>query len=120
MARAFETSHYNPSIRDYDWVTMLVMRTDDGHVLKWNSSTVGDEVEPGDRLLLTSGSVKAHSQYNGVDQTVLTRVRFEKLDTDGLPVAGWEQVDGVVEGETQDLGVAKPATHHGHAQGVER
>lgn len=52
-------------------------RDENGHELIWWASRVIDEVEEGQEVTFTGGSVKAHNHYNGVDQTSLTRVKFE-------------------------------------------
>ena len=59
--------------------TLLIMRTADGHTVKWNASGAFD-VEIGTRLRLTGGSVKGNDTYQGTDQTVVTRVKFDVLD----------------------------------------
>lgn len=56
--------------------TTLIMRTEDGQTLRWRAST-GLDLNFGDQMLLTGGSVKGHSQYDGHDQTDLQRVKFE-------------------------------------------
>lgn len=69
--------------------TIMLMRTPDGRAVKWKASNATFTLEPGDRLLLTSGSVKANDTYErtGEDQTVLTRVKFELLDdSPGTPL----------------------------------
>lgn len=57
---------------DYGVTTLLVGRTDDGHVVKWFASGERDW-EPGDRIHFGAATVKAHEEYKGVDQTALTR-----------------------------------------------
>ena len=57
---------------DYGYTTLLVGSTADGHVIKWFSSGSKDW-EPGDVLHFTAATVKAHEEYKGTDQTVLTR-----------------------------------------------
>lgn len=56
----------------YGTTTLLVGTTDDGHVVKWFASGTHDW-EPGDVLHFAAATVKAHEQYNGTDQTALTR-----------------------------------------------
>lgn len=55
--------------------TQLVMRDEEGHEVVWWASKKID-TEEGQELTVKSGKVKAHKQYNGADQTVLTRVRL--------------------------------------------
>ena len=50
--------------------SLLIFRTTEGNVLKW--TTGYRNVQKGDKLTI-SGTVKAHANYNGQDQTVLTR-----------------------------------------------
>jgi len=67
-----DTSYYGRRPQD---TTLLVLRTSDGHVLKWNASSRQD-VRPGDKVTVTTGTVKAHEQYRGAFQTVLTRAKM--------------------------------------------
>lgn len=59
--------------------TLIVMTAPDGHVMKWKA-TGRHDVEPGQTLTFTGGTVKAHDVYRDVDQTVLTRVKYEVAD----------------------------------------
>lgn len=61
--------------------TLLVMTDDSGRTVKWFASGIKD-VDEGQRLRLTGGRVKAHGNYQGQDETVLTRVKFETLEPD--------------------------------------
>lgn len=65
---------------DYGPTTMLIMRAETGHTLKWNASGTKD-LKAGDKIALTGGTVKDHGTYGGKDQTILTRVKYE-LDQD--------------------------------------
>jgi hypothetical protein len=56
--------------------SLVIMRASTGHTLKWKAATRQD-LSPGDKLTFTGGTVKAHEAFNGQDQTVLTRVKFE-------------------------------------------
>lgn len=60
---------------DYGWTTWIVGTAQDGHVVVWNASRAID-LEPGDVLVLSAATVKAHDEYNGVDQTVITRAKI--------------------------------------------
>ncbi|MBF6085197.1 hypothetical protein IU485_27875 [Nocardia cyriacigeorgica] len=63
----------------YGPTTLLVMKAEGtGHVLKWFASKDVD-VEAGDLVRIKSAKVKEHAEYKGTDQTILTRVRLEKL-----------------------------------------
>lgn len=52
--------------------TWVVGVTPDGHVATWKASKDLD-VEAGDTLVLSAATVRAHENYQGTDQTVLTR-----------------------------------------------
>lgn len=70
---------WNPYTRRQETRDMVLMRDDAGHVLKWTTSSAAVPGE-GERIRLTSGSVKDHGSYRGTDQTVLTRVKAQPLD----------------------------------------
>jgi hypothetical protein len=58
--------------------TLLVMVTESGHVLKWGAS--GDhDLKAGDKIRLTTASVKANAIYEGTHQTIITRAKYEKI-----------------------------------------
>lgn len=61
----------------YGVSTLLVGRTPDGHVVKWFASGAWD-YRPGDTLHLAAATVKAHENYQGVDQTVITRGKVDR------------------------------------------
>jgi hypothetical protein len=54
---------------NYDW--LIIMVDDEGRTFKWVKTSAG-MVDKGDKLVLT-GTVKAHEDYKGTKQTVLTR-----------------------------------------------
>lgn len=60
---------------DYGVSTLLVMRDDAGHAFKWFASGA-KEVEAGDEITLDA-TVKAHEEFNGTKQTVLTRGKIK-------------------------------------------
>lgn len=62
---------YNPTLS-----TRVIMRTTDGQTVMWKASGV-PELEQGQKVRLVGGSVKDNSQYEGRDQTVVTRVKWE-------------------------------------------
>lgn len=65
--------------------TLVLMRDEEGHTVKWFASGRHD-LNEGDRLSLTGGRVKKHDQYEGRDQTVVTRVKYEVLtQSDAVP-----------------------------------
>lgn len=59
--------------------SMVVMRDPEGHEMTWYASS-RQNLEAGQRITFLSGSVKAHGEYQGVDQTKLTRVKWEPAD----------------------------------------
>jgi len=59
--------------------TQVVMADSQGHEVIWWASSEQD-LEPGQAITLTGGSVKKHDNYRGTDQTVLTRVKFQTAD----------------------------------------
>lgn len=87
-AREAGTVHHAPmaatvaSVRVFDgmfgrtWLVKLL--ADSGHVLTWRAST---EVtaKAGDRVVV-EGSIKAHSEYNGTPETVLTRAGLREME----------------------------------------
>lgn len=56
--------------------TLVIFQTEDGHQVKWFASG-RKELEVGQTGAFTGGTVKAHEEYQGVDQTVVTRVKFD-------------------------------------------
>lgn len=65
---------------DYGTSTLIVMRAADGHAVKWFASGY-HEYDEGTRVR-AKGRVKDHDNYNGEDQTVLTRAKLEVLDAE--------------------------------------
>lgn len=74
---------------DYGLKCLHFMKDDDGNVYKWstgkglgwyedkNESDTYHQVEDGERFTI-KGTVKEHTIYNGIKQTVLTRCRVSK------------------------------------------
>jgi len=63
-------------------VTLLVVHTDCGHLLKWQG-TVPDEVdgqrlECGQRVTIARATVKAHEQWKGAPQTRIVRAKLAR------------------------------------------
>ena len=59
---------------DYGMTTLLIMRDESGHVLKWFASG-SKMIEAGDEITI-GGTVKGHDEYNGTKQTALTRCKI--------------------------------------------
>lgn len=74
VAYVYDTTDY----MGYDTTgCMLLITLDNGQVVKWSSTSGGAfGWEIGARVRITSGKVKAHANYKGQDQTVLTNVRL--------------------------------------------
>ena len=66
--------------------TLVLMRDENGHTVKWFASGRHD-LNDGDQIALTGGRVKKHDVYEGQDQTVVTRVKYEVLNADDSPPA---------------------------------
>lgn len=60
---------------------IITMRDRDGHEIVWKTGSI-QSVEPGDQIAMT-GTVKAHTQYQGVDQTEISRAKLKKPSQDG-------------------------------------
>lgn len=67
-------------IRYYEtqWGTtaLIVMRDQHEHEIIWRTGTGGDNLEPGQQITLTGGTVKDHDTYQGTSQTVITRAKY--------------------------------------------
>lgn len=61
---------------DYGVQTMLVMEDEQRRTFKWVASK-WLPYDAGDKLVIT-GTVKAHDEWNGIKQTVLTRCKIDK------------------------------------------
>lgn len=62
----------------YGTTTLVRMRADTGHTVTWFASGVKD-FEEGAKVMV-SGRVKKHDQYDGDDQTVLTRAKLTPVE----------------------------------------
>ena len=56
-------------------VFIYIFEDADGHQFKWNTSTGISTLEKGD-VIKIKGTIKEHSEYNGIKQTVLTRCKL--------------------------------------------
>lgn len=63
-----------------EYRTVLTFLDEEGHEMVWFASKEIDDVEAGDAVSFTGGTIKEHGSYQGRDQTVLTRVKFETAD----------------------------------------
>lgn len=58
---------------DYGYTTVLKFRTDDGAVVVWKASSTGVTRADVGKRYMVSGSVKAHADYKGEAQTIVSR-----------------------------------------------
>ena len=62
-----------------DWKTVLVtgyvFKTDDNNTLVWKTTSYPGHFEDGARMTI-KGTIKAHEEFNNVNQTILTRVKI--------------------------------------------
>ncbi len=72
----------------YGTTTLFVGWDKDDHVVKWFASG-SFSLDTGDTLVLKAATVKAHEQYQGTDQTVITR---GSVDVDATDVANAKNV----------------------------
>lgn len=70
------TSKYNFETR-YGVSTIYNFEDEEGNVLVWFSSTI-QEVEPGEWCTIKSCTIKDHSEYKNVKQTILTRCSIKE------------------------------------------
>lgn len=67
---------------DYGYATILIVKADDGHLLKWFGKVPdevdGQELEVGQRIVITSATVKSHENYQGDDQTRIVRAKLSR------------------------------------------
>jgi hypothetical protein len=58
--------------------TLVLMRDEQGRIVKWFASGRHD-LDAGQQVRIGGGRVKSHEQYEGKDQTVVTRLKYEVL-----------------------------------------
>ena len=63
----------------YGTTTLFIGRAASGHVVKWFAAG-GFDYEVGDLLALEAATVKAHENYKGADQTVITRGKIDTFE----------------------------------------
>lgn len=56
--------------------SLVIFRDGDRREIKWMTAAEVT-VDPGDQVRLIGGTVKAHDQYRGTDQTVIIRAKYE-------------------------------------------
>jgi hypothetical protein len=61
----------------YGLTTLFTMKDNDGRRFKWFASGEGNEMEV-DKTYTIRGTVKKHDEYNGIKDTVLTRVKIKE------------------------------------------
>lgn len=62
--------------------TLIIMRADTGHVLKWKATGTHPDIEQGYRFHIHRARVKDHSEYKGTKQTVVKLVKMDRIDPD--------------------------------------
>ena len=55
---------------------IYIMEDADGHQFKWNTSSGFPTNNASDEVITIKGTIKEHSEYNGIKQTVLTRCKL--------------------------------------------
>lgn len=60
--------------------TIVVMRTTEGHVLKWKASVRHPEIGQGANFHLDRATVKEHGEYRGIKQTTVIRCKLTPVD----------------------------------------
>ena len=63
----------------YGTTTIVTLVTDDGHQTTWFASGY-KEFQPGQKVTI-AGTVKGHDEYDGADQTIITRAKLTDPDT---------------------------------------
>jgi hypothetical protein len=64
-------------VKRFEFSMLLKLLTEDGHVLSWFATSF--EANLGDRVVITSGTIREHKLYEGNRETNLTRCRATKV-----------------------------------------
>lgn len=56
--------------------SQIVFEDEEGHQMVWWASKAFEDIEAGQEVTFSGGTVKKHDEYRGTDQTVLTRLKF--------------------------------------------
>ena len=67
------TFHYETQ---FGWMSIYLFEDSDGNQFKWNTSSGFDHVLDEGEKIKINGTIKAHSEYDGIKQTVLTRCKL--------------------------------------------
>jgi len=62
---------------DYGITTLIGFRTADGHSVKWFASNPPPGLEIGTQVVITRATVKGTENYQGTDNTLITRAKLE-------------------------------------------
>ena len=65
----------------YGWSNVFTFQTEKDNILVWFTTTSHDDVNVGDKLTI-SGNIKERSEYKGVKNTVVSRVKIQKSTLD--------------------------------------
>lgn len=58
----------------------MVMQTDDGHIVKWNTkASTLEELDIGDSIMIDRATVKGNSEFRGQKQTDISYTKFTKI-----------------------------------------
>lgn len=59
----------------YGYSTLVIAQTEDGHAIKWITTSDTRDLAPFQRVTITA-RIKSHQTYRGVDQTVVIRAKL--------------------------------------------
>lgn len=66
--------HIHSYETQYGWQCIYLFRLASGNVAKWKTGSSIEDAGKGSKVLITKATIKAHEEYQGTAQTVLTRV----------------------------------------------
>lgn len=69
--------HIHSFETQYGWQCIYLFLLADGNVAKWKTSSDIENVGKGSQVIIKKATIKAHEEYQGTAQTVLTRVELE-------------------------------------------
>ena len=71
--------HIHSFETQYGWQCIYLFRLADGNIAKWKTSSYIDNAGKGSKVIIKKATIKAHEEYQGTAQTVLTRVDVELI-----------------------------------------
>lgn len=69
--------HIHSYETQFGWQCIYLFRLADGNIAKWNTGSYIDNAGKGSKVIIKKATIKAHEEYQGTAQTVLTRVEVE-------------------------------------------